>query len=154
MFHWREKEPSIAQAVAFEVLETDLPYEQNKKELAELHKAGLITLTNNTHSYLFNNVWGKYIDRDQLPKVNPETYFGSFSFKPVEHFEKDLLEQESMIELCCMKHKLNRTQVIFLTQLFIAEQKTLDKKYNNVSEVIKHCTAYVGYNSQKAPQGA
>lgn len=151
MFYWREKSASISNLTSFELSAVDLPYEANKKELEELSKAELITIKSDKMVYIFNDLWAKYIDKDRIPKVSAESFVGASALNDMIHFEKQLLESETTIELCCIKFAMTRDQAVFLIKVFIMEQKNAETKFANLAQVIKYCTNYVGFNKHKAP---
>ena len=150
-YHFKDKKPTVASAVSFEIFIKDIPnYDKHEKSFVELHKGGLIAIGLKT--IVFNNVWGKHIDRRQLEKVNPVEYVAGFSFKPVKEFKKELQESQSLIELCGMKYKINEGQVKNLIELFIKEQSTFEKTYSNFSDCIRHFTMWAAKNLDKAPK--
>lgn len=151
MHHFKDKPANVSSSVSFELFEDDFKdYEKFKKNLQELHKAGLITI--GTKSIIFNNVWGKFIDRRKLEKVSPDVYVAGFQFQPVTAFKQELLNSSSLVELSMMKYKLTKTQIIKLIELFVVEQDTFEKKYSNFSDCIKHCSYWIGLNADKAPK--
>lgn len=149
--HFRDKKPTVSNAVAFEIFISDIPnYEKYDKQFQELHKANLIVI--GLKSIVFNNTWGKHIDRSKLDKVNPMEYVAGFSFQGIEAFQKELYDNDSLFELCEMRYKINKVQTKKLMELFIKEQVTFKKTYNNFSDCIKHFTMWVGKNLDKAPK--
>jgi hypothetical protein len=151
MHHFKDKKPTVSSAVAFEIFINEIKeYDKFEKLFQELHKAGLITI--GLKSIVFNNVWGKHIDRSKLDKVNPTEYVAGFSFKPALDFKKELLENESLVDLCGMRYKINKGQVMSLIELFIKEQGTFEKTYSNFSDCIRHFTMWAGKNLDRAPK--
>lgn len=150
MHHFKDKAPTVGNAVAFELSITDFEnYDKFKNYMSELHKSELITI--NGDIITFNNVWGKYIDKEQLGKTNAVDYVGLFNFHDVTKFSNDLLNNRNIYELSQMKYKVTESQTKQLIDLFIKEQQTCEKKYTNVSECIKHCIYWIGANKDKAP---
>lgn len=149
--HFRYKPANVASIIAFEIFQDDIKdYENYRKAFQELHKARLVTI--GTNAIVFNNVWGKYIDRTKLDKVSPEKYLAGFRFQPVGNFKDDLLKSTQLIELSRMKYKLSKSQTQQLIELFVVEQSTFDKKYTNLSDCIKHFSYWVGFNAERVPR--
>ena len=148
--HFTDKPCNVSSAVAFEIFEDDIKgYDKYRRYFQELHKAKLVTI--GIRVIVFNNVWGKYIDRSKLNSVSPEKYVAGFSFRPIDDFKEDLLKSNQLVELSQMKHRLSKSQIKKLIDIFIAEQRTFQKKYTNLSDCIKHCTYWIGNNSHQAP---
>lgn len=148
MHHFRNKEAKVNNAVAFEMFEEDFgDFSRFRVPMQELHKAGLIEI--GVNKIAFNNTWGKHIDRSQLEKVNAMEYVAGFSFNGIEHFKADLINNNSIIELASMKYSIKKDDLPTLIELFIAEQKTFDKKYSGFSDCIKHFTYWLPNNIKK-----
>jgi hypothetical protein len=148
--HFSDKPCSVSSAIAFEIFEDDIKgYDKYRRYFQELNKAKLVTI--GIRVIVFNNVWGKYIDRSKLNSVSPEKYVAGFSFRPVNDFKEDLLKSTQLVELAQLKYKLSKVQIKKLVEIFIAEQITFDKKYTNLSDCIKHCTFWIGLNAQRVP---
>lgn len=147
-YHFKNKPASVSGAVAFELFEEDFgDYNKFKKNFQELHKSKILTI--GSKSIVFNNVWGKYIDRGKLDKVNPEEYVAGFSFQSASKFKDELLKSPGLLELAKMKYKLSKMQVQGLIELFIVEQEAFQKKYINFSDCIKHFSYWIGMNIDK-----
>ena len=151
IYHFKDKKPTVSCSVAFEIFISEVKdYDKYEKLFIELHKSGLITIGLKT--IVFNNVWGRHIDRSRLDKVNPVEYVAGFSFHPVNHFKKELEQNRGLFDLCGMKYKINESQVKKLIDLFVVEQTTFEKTYSNFSDCIKHFTMWAGKNLDKAPK--
>jgi len=149
--HFKDKPATISAAVAFEIFESDIDnYKKYQNLFEQLHKAKLITI--GTRSIVFNNVWGKFIDRSKLEAVKPEEYVAGFTFRLASHFKDELFASQQLVELAQMKNKLNKSQVHRLIEIFVVEQDTFQKKYTNFSECIKHCSYWIASNADKAPK--
>lgn len=149
--HFRGKECNVASAVSFQIFQNDVKdYEKYRKAFEELHKAQIVTIGSN--AIIFNNVWGKFIDRSKLSKVAPEKYVAGFQFQPITDFKNELLKSSQLIELSQMKYKLTKKQIEQLIELFIVEQMTFEKKYTNLSDCIKHCSYWIGINADLVPK--
>lgn len=148
MHHFKNKPANVSSAIAFEILEEDFKnfhkYSNNIKELSD---AGLIT--RGIKSIVFNNVWGKHIDKSKLDKVNVQEYVAGFQFQSVTSFKEELLNSRKLIELAQMKYKIANSQINKLIELFVVEQETFEKKYSNFSDCIKHCIYWMATNSEK-----
>jgi hypothetical protein len=153
MHHFKEKSATVSNAVAFEMFEEDFgDFSRFKIPMQELHKAGLIEI--GTNKIAFHNTWGKHIDKTQLEKVNPDEFVGNFNFLGIENFEKDLKENNQIIELSQMKYKIRKEDVQKLMELFIMEQKTFNKKYTGLSDCIKHFTYWLPSQIKQMPKEA
>ena len=146
--HFTGKEATISNAVAFDKFQEEIKFEQNKKYYYELHRAEIITLNNRV--VIFNNVWGNFIDKTKLDTVLPEHYLGAINFYPARDFQKSMTENRNLFELCSMRFKLSKEQVIELIKVFVKEQETFSKTYQNESECLRHCTAWIGKHKDKA----
>jgi hypothetical protein len=146
--HFKEKSATVSNAIAFEMFEEDFgDFSKYRVSMQELHRAGLIEI--GVNKIAFHNMWGQFIDRAQLEKVNPEEYVAGFSFNGIEHFQSELINNKSLIELAKMKYSIKEEDMPKLIQLFITEQKTFDKKYNGFSDCIKHFTFWLPNNTKK-----
>jgi hypothetical protein len=146
--HFKEKSATVSNAIAFEMFEEDFgDFSRFRVPMQELHRAGLIEI--GVNKIAFHNTWGKYIDRTQLEKVNAMEYVAGFSFNGIEHFKADLVNNNSIIELASMKYSIKKEDLPALIELFIAEQKTFDKKYSGFSDCIKHFTYWLPNNIKK-----
>ena len=153
MHHFRNKEATVNNAVSFDMFEEDFgDFSKYRVPMQELHKANLIEIGAN--KIAFNNKWGKYIDRSKLEKVSAEEYVAGFSFNGIEYYEKDLKNNQSVIELAQMKFKISKENIVQLTDLFIAEQKTFDKKYSSFADCAKHFSYWLPNQIKKTPKEA
>lgn len=151
MHHFKDKKATIANSVYFEIFDTDFDYERFKKNIHELHKAGLVTI--NGSVIRFDNMWGRHIDKTQLEnKIDESQKGGFFDNKDASNFENTLRESTSTIELCGMRYRLKEEQVRDLITVFIKEQNAVKKKYNKEEECLRHFLNWVGKNQSKAPQ--
>ena len=149
MHHFREKKPTVANAVAFSMFINDIPnYDTYEKMFQELHKAGLVVI--GISDVRFENVWGKYIDRTKLDKVSPQEYVAGFSFAKASGFQDDMLKSDSLIELLQMKHKISGKQIETLIALFVKEQDAFEKQYSSYADCTRHFTYWIPNNVSKA----
>ena len=149
MHHFRDKKPTVANAVAFSIFISDIPnYDTYEKMFQELHKAGLVII--GISDVRFENVWGKHIDRTKLDKVSPQEYVAGFSFAKASGFKEDMLKSDSLIELLQMKYKISRKQIETLISLFIKEQDAFEKQYSSYADCTKHFTYWIPNNISKA----
>jgi hypothetical protein len=150
-YHFKNKKPTIINAVAFDIFKTDIPnYDRYQKSFEELHKAELVIIRENAIS--FTNSWGKFIDRSQLEKVMADTYVAGFQFQGVNAFIEEMRKSASLYELCQMKHKISLRQVELLLELFYKEQLSISKTYNGYSDCAKHFINWIPNNVSKVPQ--
>lgn len=147
--NFENKKPTIANSVAFDLLTSDFDFEKFKKNFHELHKAELINI--NGDVITFNNTWGKYIDRTKLDCNDEDSYKGeSYIFIPAHKIEKKLFaENETLMDICKMKHKLKQAQTDNLIELFLKEQVALKKTYQGEQDCVKHFMNWLNYNKEK-----
>lgn len=150
MHHFKGKKATVVNAMAFEFTNEDIDFIKFKKQINELHKASIVVL--NGDVLLFNNSWGKYIDKSKLDKDEKESYTGtSYSFIPMKDLLDVLLKNESLIELCQMRNKIEKNQVILLIKDFAKEQISVKKTYLNEQECSKHCINWIGRANKSSP---
>jgi len=146
--HFKNKKPTVASAVAFDMFMNDIPdYTKYEKLFQELHKAGLVVIGNT--EVRFNNCWGKHIDRSKLDKVSPEEYVAGFTFLPASKYKEEMLKSQSLVELTLMKNKITRKQFEALLELFVKEQDTFEKKYTGYTDCARHFSSWIPYNVSK-----
>jgi hypothetical protein len=146
--YFKNKKPTVANAVAFEIFKNDIPlYNKHERTFEELHKAGLVIVGINAVS--FNNCWGQHINRSLLDKVSPQEFVAGFQFQSPEQFKEELLKNQTLHELVSMKYKISSRQLESLIGLFVTEQTTFDKKYQNFADCIKHFTYWIPHNLDK-----
>lgn len=149
MHHFRDKKPTVANAVAFSMFVNDIPnYDIYEKMFQELHKAGLVVI--GLSEIRFENVWGKHIDRSKLDKVSPQEYVAGFTFSKASGFKDEMTKSDSLIELLQMKYKISRKQIEALIPLFVKEQDNFEKQYSSYADCIKHFTYWIPNNVSKA----
>jgi regulator of RNase E activity RraB len=146
--HFKDKKPTVVNAIAFDVFKNDIPnYSKYSMLFEELHKGGLINIGNDRISFF--NSWGKHINRNLLDKVTPDVYVAGFQFQNPEQFKEDLKTNVGLHELCAMKNKISIKQVTDLIDLFIKEQVTFSKKYTDFSDCVRHFTFWLPNNISK-----
>lgn len=150
-YHFKNKKATIVNVIAFDMFKNDIPnYEIHQKTFEELHKSELIIIRHD--AICFVNVWGKYIDRNQLEKVGVDTYVAGFQFQSVNSFIEEMRKSTSLYELCQMKHKISVRQVDLLLELFYKEQVSIEKKYSGYSDCAKHFINWIPNNVSKVPK--
>lgn len=151
IYHFKNKSASVSNAVAFDLTDEDLCGLKNYEKLfKELEKAELIQL--GVDKVAFHNVWGKYINSDDLKKVPAENYVAELNLRDIQYFKDDLKSNESIIELSIMKYKISKDDIVKLMDIFIQEQITFQKKYYSYSDCIKHFTFWLPTNFKNIPQ--
>ena len=141
--HFTNKEAYITNLSEFEINKTSIPNLVNYIDLFnELVDARLVV--HRYDSYLFLNVWTKYMD---ISKMNNDM-FVSKSFSCLD-FNDQMYNSHQLIELCAMKNKIAKQQVIKLMKLFFEEQTALETKYPNEQECKKHFLYWIAYNKDK-----
>lgn len=141
--HFKNKEPYITNLSEFTLLKDSIPNLPNYIHLfTELVKANLIK--EQKDSYLFFNVWTKHMD---ISRMNNDVFMAK-SFTCMD-FNDQMYNAHQLIELCAMKNKIGKAQVIKLMQLFFNEQSALETKYPNEQECKKHFLYWIAYNKDK-----
>lgn len=143
--HFKNLEANEKNLSAFDMFSDKLQYSKFETNYKELHEARLITIGQTFIT--FNNVWGSYIDRSSLNEIKKATY--ESSMKTAEFFKEEMLKNQSMFEVIGMKHKLTRITLLKMIEIFITEQKAIQNKYENASEVTKHFIHWSGSYASK-----
>jgi hypothetical protein len=143
--HFKSLEANEKNLSAFDMFPKDLKYERFKNKYQELHKAKLITIGNNVIT--FNNVWGSYIDRSKLIETAQAQY--GFSLSGIDKYKEQLLANQQMIEVVCMKNKLTRITAMKMLDMFILEQDATKIKYDNLYECTKHFINWASTNATR-----
>lgn len=141
--HFTNKEAYITNLSEFELNKTSIPNLVNYIDLFnELVDARLVV--HKYDSYLFLNVWTKYMD---ISRMNNDVFMAK-SFTCMD-FNDQMYNAHQLIELCAMKNKIAKQQVIKLMKLFFDEQSALQTKYPNEQECKKHFLYWIAYNKDK-----
>lgn len=141
--HFTNKEAYITNLSEFEINKTSIPNLVNYIDLFnELVDARLVV--HKYDSYLFLNVWTKYMD---ISRMNNDVFMAK-SFTCLD-FNDQMYNAHQLIELCAMKNKIAKQQVIKLMKLFFDEQSALQTKYPNEQECKKHFLYWIAYNKDK-----
>lgn len=141
--HFTNKEAYITNLSEFEINKTSIPNLVNYIDLFnELVDARLVV--HKYDSYLFLNVWTKYMD---ISRMNNDVFMAK-SFTCLD-FNDQMYNSHQLIELCAMKNKIAKQQVIKLMKLFFDEQSALQTKYPNEQECKKHFLYWIAYNKDK-----
>lgn len=149
--HFRDRKPTVANAVQFEMLKADIKgYAKIEKNFKLLQQAELVVI--GEESIVFVNVWGQHIDREKLERIAPDEFVAGFQFHPIEKFKDELLNSQSLIELQAMKYKATKQQVVKMMELFFKEQETFEKKYSDHADCKKHFTYWLGKNVANMPK--
>jgi hypothetical protein len=129
--YFKGKEVNEKNSIAFEIFINDIKnYSKWQKNFQELHKAKLIKIENDRINFI--NHWGQFIER---AKLSTEKLFVKTD---VNSFYEQLINNKSLMDLICMKHKISYQKAIELVELFIQEQNAVLNKYYNESECSKH----------------
>tara|TARA_R110001632_G_scaffold83288_2_gene184438 strand:+ start:7741 stop:8331 length:591 start_codon:yes stop_codon:yes gene_type:complete len=145
MYHFKNKKPNVKNQESFDLLFNDIPkYRTWENNFKALQTKGLVTVTDN--SIHFVNVWGQYIDRKMLKENAPEN---SKKEKDLYvEYEKEILMNSTLLEMCCMKQKLSLNKIKRLLKDFITEQKAFNNTYGDSSECGKHFHYWLNNNSK------
>lgn len=140
--HFKHIKPKQENIKEFKVEGNILKFELFGPELKELERLRLIIIEQvGTHyTYIFLPVWGKYVDSIRIkPEPDPNT-------RTINKYEKDLLLSIEIIELICMKERIGIENAKRLRNIFILEQKAIDKIYNSLQDVKLHFISWVKTN--------
>jgi len=149
--HFRDKQPTVANAIQFEMQKDEIKgYAKIERNFKMLESAELVVIGH--ESIVFNNVWGQLIDRTKLEMVEPTEFLAGFHFHSVTKFKDDLYNNQKLIELLAMRYKASKIQVEKMVDLFIKEQETFEKKYSDHSDCIKHFTYWFNRNIDQLPK--
>lgn len=143
MYHFEGKPKTLQGSFAFELpMDSFGEWAKFEKTANKLRLAGLVKIKES--SVFFVNVWGKYLDLQELPKEEK-------IFKNSEQF-KDSVINEEMKYLLSTKYGtlITMERLKSLANLFCNEQNILDKTYQNEKEFKKHFVAWCKYNTTKA----
>ena len=152
MHHFRGKAATVTNATAFDLFKVDIRNWHSFESLfVELYKSDLVVISNDRVT--FNNVWGQLIDRTKLDKVSPEMYVGAVEVNGVDNYLTELLTNQSLYEMICMRHKIKREQFESLAALFAKEQKAFGKKYMSLADCTRHFAYWIPTNLGKPPIG-
>ncbi len=144
MKHFRGKPLSEINALAFDMFQHDFPnYTKWHKLLVELHQSSLIEITGN--KIHFPNKWSKYFDKG----VFSESFLNDSSVKTLEEMKASLLQNQSLIDLCGLKHKSSINETKKLMELFVQEQSALDTEYSDEGALKKHFLNWFPKNFEK-----
>ena len=69
-------------------------------------------------------------------------------------FKEQLLQNQQMIELVCMKNKVSRMTATKMIDMFVLEQEAIKTKYDNLSDCIKHFINWSNGNASKMGNGS
>lgn len=144
IFHFKPK-PAIEKfARSFHIFKGDVKnFQKFEPTFIELQNAKLITL--HLQTIEFHNHWGQFIDRKALLENESQTE-AQTSLKTADSFFEQLLENQSLIDVTGMKHRLKPDVVKQLIELFVSEQKAIGTKYAKVEECNKHFIYWITYN--------
>jgi hypothetical protein len=150
-YHFKEKKASVINSYAFDIFKNDIPnYKKYQIVFEELHKAELVMIREDAISFL--NCWGKYIDHSLLEKVDAYTYVAGYNPQGVDAFAQEMQKSVQLKELCCMKQKVTMAQCDLLLDMFIKEQKSIQKTYSGYTDCSKHFINWIPANIDKVPK--
>lgn len=146
MHHFRYLEAKQVNCEAFSFGIEEFPnFNKYKKLLVELESFNIIQIT--ATKIIFYNMWSQYIDRSLL-----DVELKSFEPMGAIAFKDEMEKSEQLIELSAMKHKISKTHVVKLIDLFIREQDSFKKTYPNYGDCVKHFTYWLTSNHHKIPK--
>ena len=146
--YFKDKEHTEENCESFILEFTEHPrLEKYQNEWSELENAGL--MVREPKCLIFRNAWITYIKRPSDSMIPPQNYVGAFEIKSFEEFKTELLNNDSLRELCAMKYKVSNENYTKLVELFLTEQKAFNKKYINSMDLIKHFTFWIPHNAPK-----
>ena len=144
IFHFKDKIISEKNSTSFHIFKGDVRnYKKWENTFIELQNAKLLTLSAQTIE--MHNTWGQFIDRKQLI-ISQEHNLLESTLKTADYFFEQLNQNQSLIDVTGMKHRIKKEVVIQMIELFVSEQKAIGTKYAKVEECNKHFMNWVTYN--------
>lgn len=148
--HFTMKPATLSNLNDFVLTVNEIPnFNSFKRYFDELSKANL--LRSNNDYLLFHSHWVKYMDISNMPNAD-SPMMQVYKSYDAGHYADELFSSMHLLELTAMKYALNKTQVNYLLNMFIKEQKATDKKYTNSGDVKKHFIYWCANNKDKAPK--
>lgn len=148
IWHFEDKEPNHANLKGFDISRIKIKnYQKFANYYEEMQKAGLVIITEKNITFIDH--WSKHIDKKRLERVNIEEYVAMSNLKPISDFEDELLNSQGLYEMAHIRNRLNKQSTESLLNVFIKEQKTVNKLYTNTGECIKHFLFWLPKNQDK-----
>lgn len=142
--HFKNKPANEKNARSFHIFKGDVKnYQKFEPTFQELENAKLITIHAQTID--FHNNWGQLIDRKLLFQ-SEKSQMTESSLKTADYFFEQLLNNQSLIDVTGMKHRIKPDIVTQIMSTFVTEQKAIGTKYAKVEECNKHFIYWVTYN--------
>lgn len=146
--HFKTKKPTMLGAVAFSIFINDIKnYSKFEKVFQELHKAGLVIISEK--EVVFQNLWGKYIDRSKLDKATPDEIVAGYEARSPLFYKEEMLKSGTIYETVKMRSKIDDGQITELINLFVMEQISAEKTYANYSDCVKHFHGWIPKNATR-----
>jgi hypothetical protein len=146
--HFKDKKATFQSSISFEIVDSDFDFNKFKKNFHELHKAGLVTI--NGSLIIFNNVWSVFIDVNKLVKEDDDIDSeNKIKFIKPNKIKDELLNSDSLKEVCQMKYNLSKDRLNELIELFVKEQLVIGKTYSSQGDCTKHFIYWLYYNKDK-----
>jgi hypothetical protein len=102
------------------------------------------------YDVFFPSVWAKYVVADQFGSnisKKPEPATGVI----MNEIEKELKENQSLFEVCSMKHRITLDRFLSSIEIFVAEQVAFDKKYPSKADAKKHYVFWLAHYLARNP---
>ena len=144
IFHFKSKKINEKNLMSFHIFKGDVKnYYKWENTFKELENAKLITI--HIQTIELHNNWGQFIDKKQLI-ISQEQNLLESTLKTADYFFEQLNQNQSLIDVTGMKHRIKKEIVIQMIELFVSEQKAIGTKYAKVEECNKHFMNWVTYN--------
>lgn len=139
-WYFSNKDELISNLSEFELYYDEIPnYSKFSKEFTELNNYKIIVLNN--RGIVFLNLWQKNMNLSRLNNIIS-------SNKLASSYKDEMSESKILLDLIGMKSRLNKKEVQELLNMFVKEQDSIVKHYENESECRKHFLYWSQYNQK------
>lgn len=133
--HFKDKIADQKNAMGFEVFLSDINnYNRWSKNFQELHKLKLINISQDRITFL--NHWGQFIDRSKIELKQCDLL--KIKELKTDDLTTKLKENQSLLEVISMKHKISKNQLFDAIDIFCKEQEAIKNNYRTDSDLTKH----------------
>jgi len=142
-YYFKDRPLKLNNNISFRITYDLAKFDKFKNEYHNLNTAGIIAYEKETISFPAV-IWFPFINQDLFKSDRIEL------INKIDAYEKDILNNQSFLEIVSMKNQLQMKQVKELCTLFIAEQKAVGVIYNTSQEAKKHFSNWIRYNKDQS----